>query len=290
MTAATESTAQLQVDPVSIRRQAALEDVFGAKFVSRFQSPVIFIDSVVLQSPTSIRFFKKDFAYLSKQLHMEYQYRSWKGFNQEMLERYNEIITKKLDSINLLMTNWVNRLQKLLDQNNVKIEGSIYPNVLTVTVPIIAAHARSYFVLLTNLDRLSLLAGTANLLGVIDSKQRAEAEMICKKAVRAFRSVLQAEVIKLYREADRLIKEQHSRGEADSQMAEAIAEQGKAIAEFAANQEVESDIGLDIGGSDPSQLIDDAAAASSAVVNASRSRVKAPKPKAEVEAPATVSP
>lgn len=286
MTAAANTPTPSQADTIRAARQQALEDVFGSKFTSRFQSPVVFIDSAELQSPTSIRFFKKDFAYLSKQLHMEYQYRSWKGFNQEMLERYNEIITKKLENINVLMTNWANRLQKLLDQNSDKMEGSLYPNTLVVTVPVIATHARSYFKLLTDLDRVSLLAGTANLLGIIDSKQRAESELICKKAVRAFRSVLQTEVIKLYREADRLVKEQHGRGEIDSGIADAVAEQGKAIAEFDASQEPDTDHGMDLGGADPAQLIDDAAAASSAVASASRSRAaKSSKPaKAEAEA------
>lgn len=275
MTEATETNSQNRADALRAARQKAMDDIFGEQFVHRFQSPVLFIDNAVLESPTSVRFFRKDFAYLSKQLHMEYQYRSWKGFNQEMLERYNEIVTKKLDNISIMMTNTINRLQKLLDQNSIKMEGSVYPNPLVVTVPVIATHARTYFKLLSDMDRVILMAGTANLLGVIDSKQRTEAEMLCKKMIRAFRSVLQTEVTKLYREADRLVKEQHSRGEVDTAMKAAVEEQGKDIAAFNAAKDGDSEPGLDLGGSDPGQMIDDVAAATTAMAAASKAKGRA---------------
>ena len=257
-------------------RHQSLEHVFGDKFARNFQSPVVFVDDAELLSPTSIRFYKKDFAYLSKQLYLEYQYRSWRGFNAETLARYNEMITKKLTNINILMTNTINRLEKLLTQNSVSLESSLYPNAMRVTVPIIAAHARSYFQLLRDLDRVNLLAGTANLLGVIDSQQRAEAEFVCKKAVRAFRSILQTEVVKLYREADRLIKEQQSGGAVNQAMSEIVSDQAKEIAAFeaTANDGSDADAALELGSADPSQLIDDAAAASVAASSSSKTRAK----------------
>lgn len=267
MTQAPSTAAAEAINSVAAERQRALHYVFGDTYANNLQTPVVFLDGQYLESPPSIRFYKKDFAYLSKQLYLEYQYRSWAAFNQEVLARYNEVITKKLTNINILMENNINRLEKLLAQNNVTLESTLYPNPLKITVPVIATHARSYFMLLCSLDRVNLLAGTANLLGVIDSTQRASAEFLCKKAVRAFRSILQAEVIKIYREAQRVIQEQQHGGKLNESMSAIVEQQGKEIADFAekANDGSDADSSLDLGGVDPAQLIDEAAAASVAV-------------------------
>lgn len=277
MTQAPSAAEMAAINDVATSRQRALIDVFSDKFAHNFQSPVVFIDNAVLQSPTSIRFFKKDFAYLSKQLYLEYQYRNWSGYNPETLARYNEMITKKLTNINILMNNTINRLEKLLQQNGVTLESSLYPNPVRMTVPVIAAHARSYFQMLSHLDQVNLLAGTANLLGVIDSQQRAEAEFLCKKAVRAFRSIMQTEVVKLYREADRIIQEQRKGGKVNEAMSDIVTEQGKEIAAFdaSANDGSDADTALELGGADPAKLIDDAAAAAVAAANAGKGRKKA---------------
>lgn len=276
------------LNAVSAKRQRSLLDVFGDAFAQTFQSPVVFLDNEQLQSPVSVRFYRKDFAYLSKQLYLEYQYRSWRGFNAETLERYNEVITKKLVNINILMTNTINRLEKLLQQNGVTLESSLFPNPQNLTVPVIAAHARSYFQILRDLDRVNLLAGTANLLGVIDSVQRSQAEFLCKKAVRAFRSILQTEVSKLYREADRIVKEQAAGGAVNEAMSAIVAEQGKEIAAFAAsaNEGADADHSLDLGNVDAAKLIDDAAAASLAATAATKGGRKKAAAAAATETPA----
>jgi hypothetical protein len=271
------------------RRQRFLNEIFGERFVATFNSPVLFLDDQELKSPVAIRFFKKDFSYLSKQLYLEYQYRSWKGFNLELLTRYSDLVTKKLENINILMTNTVNRLQKLMETQGHKLAGSLWPTSMQHDVPIIAGQARAYYELLRSLEQVYLLAGTANLFGVITSAQRAEAEFICKKAVRAFRSVLQTEVIKLYREADRLMKEQHSAGHVDKQMAALVEMQGNDIKSFDATSEEEghTDSGMDMGSADAGQLIDEAAAASTAA--ASTAKRKPPKKAAGADAPAVTA-
>lgn len=267
------------INKVLANRQGALVQVFGDDYANNLQTPVVFLDEETLESPPSIRFYKKDYAYLSKQLYLEYQYRSWTSFNQDVLARYNEVITKKLANINILMDNTITRLEKLLSQNNVSLESTLYPNPVTLTVPVIATHARSYFLLLVALDRVNLLAGTANLLGVIDSTQRAQAEYICKKAVRAFRSIMQTEVIKIYREAQRVIQEQRTGGKLNEGMSAIVEQQGKEIAAFTAtaNDGSDADASLDLGGMDPAKLIDDAAAASVAT-NKGKAKAKAPVP------------
>jgi len=266
------------------RRLKALERIFGAKFVKTFASPFMVIDDHVIYSPVAIRFYKKDFEYLSKQLYLEYQYRSWKGFNADLLARYADITSTKLANIKILMTNTVNRLRKLLDQQGYKEDLTLWPAPFKDDVPIIAAHARSYIDMLKLLDEVNALAGTANLMGVIDSTQRAEAEYICKKAVRAFRSILQTEVTKLYREAERIIREQHSAGQVDQAMSEMVTQQGKDIAEFdkATQEEEHGDSSMDLKGADPNKLIDEAAAASTAATAAAgRKRTARAKPDAD---------
>lgn len=252
------------------RRQKALEAIFGGKFLHTFLSPYMVIEDHVIACPVGIRFYKKDFNYLSKQLYLEYQYRSWRGFNPELLDKYATIITTKLAAIDTLMQNNINRLQKLLDQQGHKADLTLWPLVHKTDVPIIAAQARAYIGVLQKMDRLYTLSGTANLLGVIDSAQRAEVEFTGKKAVRAFRSILQTEVTRLYREAERIMKEQHQAGRVDVAMAAVVQEHGKDIAEFdkSSQQEQDEDSTMDLGGADPSQVIADATAASAAAAAA----------------------
>jgi hypothetical protein len=296
ITAPAEATTIQENAQREAARLKALNNIFGDRFVKSFASPVLFMENQELKSPVSIRFFKKDFEYLSKQLYLEYQYRSWKGFNQDILARYTELTTKKLEAIKTLMGNTVNRLQKLLDQQGYKLDGSLWPTSLKLPqMPVIAAHARSYFDVLCMLDRVYLLAGTANLFGVIDSAQRAEAEFICKKAVRAFRSVLQSEVVRLYREADRLLQEQNSAGHADPQMVALVQQQGQEIKDFAAaaDEEAHTDNGMDLGGQDAAQMIEEAAAASPAAAAAGGAKRRTSRKTADADgagAPAAAAP
>ncbi len=280
-----------QLDPVvrQARRQRSLLKVFGERFVETFNSPVLFIDDQVLSCPVAVRFFNKDFAYLSKQLYLEYQYRSWRGYNQDLLTRYADLVGKKLENINILLNNNVSRMRNLLSQQGYQLETTLWPKSLDVDVPVIANLARTYWSMLLLLEQVYLLAATANMFGVFSSAQRAEAEFLCKKAIRAFRSVLQTEVVKLYREADRLIKEQHSTGQVDKGMAEMVEQQGRDIADFdkSSEEDSRSDSSMDLGGADAGQLIDDAAAASTASASASKRSTKPKKPAgAEPAAPA----
>ena len=214
------------------RRQKALEAVFGARFVESFLSPYMVVEDHVIRCPVGIRFFKKDFSYLSKQLYLEYQYRSWRGFDAQLLERYASITSGKLAAIDTLLQNNCNRLLKLLEQQGHAADLGLWPVVFTADVPIIATQARAYLDVLTRMDRLYALSGTANLLGVIDSSQRAVVEFSAKKAVRAFRAVLQTEVVRLYREAERVMAEQHRSGKADARMSAVVQQQGQEIAAF----------------------------------------------------------
>jgi len=273
----TESIAQQESAALANKRLEALVGVFGEAYAKNYGNPVAYIDDVVLSSPAVINFYRRQFGYVSRVMTYEYQYRSWNGYDQALLDRYSEIITKKLGSIAQLLENNCNRLQKLLDQNNVPLQTTLYSNPMVATVPIICGPARSYFMLLEKLDSLHKLAGTANLFGVITSPQRAQAEVLCKKAVRAFEALLRNEVVRIYREADRLLKSQREKGNHDEARAAQLEGQKKDIAEIGAviDADAKSDSGLDLGSSDPGQVIDDATAATAAATAAGGRKKKA---------------
>jgi hypothetical protein len=211
------------------RRRQALETTFGAGFGRGFTSPFFVIEDHEIACPVGIRFFRKDFQYLSRQLYYEYLYRTWRGFDLALLDRYAAVTSAKLTAIDAGLQNNINRLQKLLEAHGDHGALTLWPAAHKVDVPIICAQARAYLAMLTRMDRLYTLSGTANLLGVIDSAQRAEVEFGCKKSVRAFRSIVQAEVAKLTREAERIVAEQHPAGRAESGAQPALRAQGETM-------------------------------------------------------------
>jgi hypothetical protein len=259
------------------KRVDALALVFGDRFASTYLNPVAYIDDAVLASPPVISFYRRQFGYVSKVMTYEYQYRSWNGYDQTLLDRYSEIINKKLGSIGQLLDNNCSRLQKLLDQNSVPVQTTLYSHPMVATVPIICGPARAYFGLLEKLDTLHKLAGTANLFGVITSTQRAQAEVLCKKAVRAFEALLRNEVNNIYREASRLLKAQRDRGTNDAVRSAQVEEHKQDIGKIdgVMASDADSDSALNLGGADPSTMIDEAVAATNAATKAGSRKAKA---------------
>lgn len=275
---------------LSDKRRNAVIEIFGEHFLKTFESPIVFLDDWKLESNESNRFFRKDFAYLSTTLYQEYRYRTWREFNPELLVRFEELIASKLTNINTLMTNWIRRIQHLLEQNNHSTDTTLFPTQRIVTVPIISGHARSYMLMLRNLDTVINLAGTANMYGVLASAQRAEAEYTCKKAVRAFRTIMQNEITKLWREASRVVAAQQASGKAVSkEIATMVEAQGKRIKDFDAEAKSDSEADGTAGAdnADPSQTIDNALAASNAAAAAAASPNKPRRTKPATKPTAT---
>lgn len=265
------------------RRNAMLEHL-GEAFVKSYMGPVNFIDDAVLASPTSVNIFRRQFGYVSKLVNYEYQYRSWNGYNIDLLDRYAEIINEKLVRIQRLLTTRCAQITKLLETNGVDTQTTMFAQPLVTTVPITSNFALRFFNVLKDLDNLNMLTGTAAIMGVIDSKQRAEAEFTCKKAVRAFQAVLRNEVNKIYKEANRMHHAIPS-NERDASQEAILAQQGQDLAKMteSLDNEVRVDKSLDFDGQDPGQVLD-AATASVTAVNKPRS-----KPKASSDATATGS-
>lgn len=226
--------------PQLARRHQAMEAIFGNRFLNTFVSPYLVIEDHVIECPVALRFFKKDFNYLSKQLYLEYQYRSWRDFDAALLDRYAGIMSTKLAALDASLQQTIQRLQKLLEQAGQQADLTLWPTKYVADVPIIAPQARAYLTVLQKLDRVYTLTGTANLLGVIDSAQRAQAELQAKRAVRTFRSVLQTEVVRLYREAERITTAHQQAGKADAAMASLVQQQGEEVAAFAIGFEEEA--------------------------------------------------
>lgn len=264
-------------DQLSDPRRKALVDIFGEQFANTYQGPIMFLDDQSLGSPTSIAFFRRDFAFVSRALHREYQYRNWVGFNQELLDRYNEMITKKLTGLGTLLKNWKGRFNNLMEQNGSKMDDTLYGTRVRTSVPIMSGHARTYFLLLKEVDEVFLISAAANMLGVIDSTQRAQAERLVKKAVRAFAAALRNEVLRLYQEGNRL-----NRGESTPDP-EKVAQQEDTSADLQAfegtmNKDAKTDADLAVGTADPGALIDEAAAASTAAAKPKSTRAKREAP------------
>jgi hypothetical protein len=232
ITAAPADSPCERAGPQLERHHKAIQATFGTRFLNTFASPYQVIEDHVIQCPVAVRFYKKDFNYLSKQLYLEYQYRKWRDFDPTLLDRYAAVTTGKLAALDVTMQQTINRLQKLLEQSGQQADLTLWATKYVTDVPIIAAQARAYLTVLQKMDRVYTLTGTANLLGVIDSTQRAQAELQAKRAVRAFRSILQTEVPRLYREAERIMTQQRQVGKADPAMAAVVQQQQQDIAEF----------------------------------------------------------
>lgn len=261
-------------------KQAALVKVFGEKFARDFTSAYVVLPQQPLHTPTTNRFFWKDFAYLSRQMHYEYQYRTWYGYNTEILDRFASVISTKLSKLKEANTNYINRLEKILQSNGYGQDdtAAIFPRMQIVDVPLIAPQARAYLDVLHQVDRIYILAGSAYLWGVLDAHQRAQQEWFCKKAVRAFRALLQGEVIKLYREASRMQAEQRGAAAGDAQMSNLVAQQGDDIKAFAKDADDDSKAdaaaGRTMPSDDPAAVIDEVARASKALSDKKTNRAK----------------
>jgi hypothetical protein len=113
------------------------------------------------------------------------------------------MVSKRLADIQQLISTQSVRLRKLCDSNG-QLTDAAFVHPQPVMVPIIAAHANSYVRCLLKLDELYQLSASATLNGVIDGNQRKAVEQICRKAIRAFSTMLRYEIITLRKESARM--------------------------------------------------------------------------------------
>jgi hypothetical protein len=177
-----ESTAPPPPSPVDAEEQLnALAEVFGEYFAADFQDPVVF-RRYCFQSPAAKQFYKRNFPLVSRTLFLESVYRRRPLYNQDILDEFVAKVSKRLADIQMLISTQSARLKKLCDSNG-QLTDAAFVHPHEVLVPIIAAHANTYVRCLVKLDEL---------------------EQICRKAIRAFRTMLRYEIITLRKESARM--------------------------------------------------------------------------------------
>lgn len=189
--------------PITAAEQhAAMSETFGKEYAERFSDPVVFLRRR-LNSPAAIQFYKREFPLVSRTLHLESVYRRRREFSQDVLDAFAALSAKKLEDILRMLQLNAERLQKLC-KTNASGETAVYLHPEYKVVPIIAAGSRSYMTGLDRLDEVYTLTGQATLNGLIDGNQRKSAELLCRKAVRAYSAMVRTESIKLRKEVQRL--------------------------------------------------------------------------------------
>lgn len=243
---------------------AALAEVFGAEYVRDFQDPVLFMPAV-FRSPTVKQFYKREFPLISRTLIVESVYRRRPTYNQNVLDDFAAMSSRKLADILTLLGTQCERLRMICKTNGVQVDAT-YMHPDERLVPIIAGHAKTYLAVLRKLDELYQLAGSANLNGVIDSSVRMKTELLSRKAVRAFSAMLRNEIFKLYKESQRMRAAQNGQP-ADKELDRAESAHSEAVGAF--DSQNASGDALDTGDQvDPamaSQVIDDLTAGVKAV-------------------------
>jgi hypothetical protein len=191
-----------ELNTTSDEQREAFIETFGGDYLKGFQDPLIF--KYVSFFNTSVRQqYRHDFKVLSRCLFAEYIYRRRPDFNQEVLDHFSKLVGAKLADIKKLLTLNTTRVEQLLAQNGFAADGA-YVSCQNKLVPIIHAASAQYLDILQLLDKLFQTTGSAVLYGVLTADQRKEAELKCKKAVRAFASMVRAESINVRKEAQRL--------------------------------------------------------------------------------------
>lgn len=202
MTETTTAVQSLAEPSVPDPRIEALAEVFGEQFAYNFRDPVLFVTET-LRSPAPMSFYRRDFKLLSRYLFLESVYRRRPDFNQELLDNYARMTGQKLSDVLGLLTKRIEQTAVLFKNNGITPDA-VYLQAQTLYIPIIAAHARSFIMLLVKLDEYYQLTGSASLYGLLDGGQRSKAELEGRKAVRAFTAMVRNEQIKLRKESFRM--------------------------------------------------------------------------------------
>lgn len=198
-----EFTAPPTVPPVDAEEQLeALTEVFGEHYAHDFQDAVVF-RRYCFQSPAAKQFYKRNFPLVSRTLFLESVYRRRPLYNQDVLDTFVTMVSKRLADVQQLISTQSVRLKELCESNG-QLTDAAFVHPHQVLVPIIAAHANSYVRCLLKLDELYQLSASATLNGVIDGNQRKAVEQICRKAIRAFSTMLRYEIITLRKESARM--------------------------------------------------------------------------------------
>lgn len=191
-------------------RVRAFVEIFGQKWVSEFNDPVVF-RNCSLSSKAALQFYSRDFAEMSRILFADTMYRRRAGFDQAVLDAFIDAATKKLAEVQALIAVQCERLVKLCESNGQPTDAA-YMHRQQMLVPIISPHAASYLRCLLKLEELHRISASAMLNGVIDGEQFRVAEHHGHRAIRSLSGVLRNEYVKVRREAERVRDEASGAG------------------------------------------------------------------------------
>ncbi len=263
-------------------KRDAMSEVFGSEFADKFNDPVVF-SRRRFWTHGAIQFFKRDFALVSRTLHLSSVYRRRREYSEQVLDNFWTLTTRKIADIERILCLNRDRLLKLCEQSQLKEEETAdFLHPADRVVPVIAPAARSYSQVLGVLDQIYFRTGAAFMAGIIDDKQKLTAEMAAKKAVRAFASMLRMESIRLRKEARRVDEAGASLGTpVDPAQIAAERAHDQAAEEF--DLQVEQDKKRDpndhVDGETAADLISDLATTATAAEAASgKRRTSKPKP------------
>jgi hypothetical protein len=265
---------------------AALAEVFGQDYADDFRDPVVFARRQ-FASPSVQGFYRRDFPLVSRTLFVENVYRRRPGFNQAVLDDFAALTSKKLEDVHRLLTTYCERMRKICQSNSADMDAT-YMHPINKVVPIIAGGAKVYIGILEKLDVVYQLTGSANLNGVIDGNQRKATEMLSRKAVRAFASMLRVEMFKLRKESQRMRAAAAGVDDKEVLQAEGAHDQAAQVFDEGVNQESQLDPGSAVAPEAAADLISDIAATTAA--NASKPRRRKTEAASDAAAPAAVTP
>jgi hypothetical protein len=278
---------ELPEAPITLEeKKAAMEEVFGREYAERFNDPVVFLRRK-LMSPVPIQFYKREFPLISRTLHLESVYRRRRDFNQDVLDAFAALSAKKLEDILRMLQNNVDRLLKICSVNGAT-DMADYLHPVSKVVPVIASGSRRYVSVLERLDQAYSLTGSATLNGLFDGNQRAQAEQLCRKGVRAYGAMIRSESVRLRKELQRIWVEANAPIDEDTVSAEKAHDESVAQFDETAAKEAQLDPSSVIPGEQAADMIADIAATSAAASGRKPRARKASPPEEAAGAAASV--
>ncbi len=235
MTTETTNTNVPEIDPAELlfnQRVEAFGKTFGEKYLDRFTDPIHFLN-VEFFNYKMHKFYEGNFAFISRNVFSEYVYRRRPKYNRDLLIRYHELMAKKLDGVQKLLTKYTAQIDAVIANNGGNIDEIGYVKKRIELVPVIHAQARQYLDLLQLADALFTKVAAATLQGLIDSNSKTEIEAKTILSFRAVGNTVRSETVGLRKEAQRvreLMRSEDGVGE-DHEMDTAINMQASVVEE-----------------------------------------------------------
>lgn len=271
------STAAPSLNSDHAERISALAKVFGEEYANNFTDPVMFIRKS-FSSPGVNHQYSREFDFISRTLFLEMVYRRRPLYNQEVLDAFSNLMSKKIADVLTLLNTQSERILAICKSHELtheRMEEATYMHPKQILIPIISNHAKSYISVLEKLDQIYVQTGSAILNGAIDGNQRKKFELLCRQAVRAFSAMLRHESIKLRKESQRMRAAQNASPDDEVSLAEAVHDRSQSELDKAHKADAAAGDPSVIAPQDGAQVLDNLVATTNATA---KRAAKTPKP------------